>query len=315
MITPLRRILSWIVLLPLPVIVAKAEADASASSAPPAAAQEKTIPLFRDIFEIDLPMTERPGEVRFSFQPHFRDLINKTYLRTPLELRWGVTDRFELNSYIDTYFTHGLRQGGSGYGINDLHFGAKYAWLEWLKPTWDASVGFNTSIPVSRPPPDLTDGHNHFTPYIVFGRKLDALPGLSEILNFGVDLVSTSSTPGGFGKNEPHSSSLSLRPGFLYDRGAWHYTLEIDGTTTRLIGNGNHDFLTIRPGIVWDLPKVLVFNARGRWLAGFSLTFVFGPDGNTISTGGRFRGEVNLMHWFQSRESSGNQLPASAPGH
>ncbi len=311
---PLRKILPWIALFTWPTFATPAQADATAPApvatpgTAPASDDRDTISRIRDLFEIDLPMTERPGEVRFSFQPHFRDLINKTYLRTPLELRWGVTDRFELNSYIDTYFTHGLRQGGSGYGINDLHFGAKYAWLEWLKPTWDASVGFNTSIPVSRPPPDLTDGHNHFTPYIVFGRKLDALPGLSEILNFGVDLVSTSSTPGGFGKNEPHSSSLSLRPGFLYDRGAWHYTLEIDGTTTRLIGNGNHDFLTIRPGIVWDLPKVLVFNARGRWLAGFSLTFVFGPDGNTISTGGRFRGEINLMHLFRRNQ------PADPPG-
>jgi hypothetical protein len=305
---------AWIALMSLAPIAANAQADANASSAPPATEEEGTISRIRDLFEIDLPMTERTGEVRFSFQPHFRDLINKSYLRTPLEFRWGVNDHFELNSYIDTFFTHGLRDDDEGYGINALHFGAKYAWLEWLKPAWDASIGINTSIPVSRPPPDLTDGHNHFTPYIVFARKLDTVPGLSEILNVSVDLISTSPTPGNFGRNEPHSHSFSLTPGLLYDRGPWHYTLEVDGTTTRFIGCGSHEFLTIRPGIVWDLPKALTFHARGRWLAGFNLTFVFGPDGNTISTGGRFRGEVNLTRWFQSSRPAGSQPPASAPG-
>ena len=305
MTTPTRSILSLIAVMSLAFLIATAQAYAGETAeavAPPANGEPGMISRIKDLFEIDLPMIEKTGQVRLSFQPRFRDLINKSYLRTPFEFRWGVNDRLELNSYVDTYFTHGLRRDGKGYGINALHFGAKYAGLKWLSPTWDTSIGFNSSIPVSRPPPDLTDGHNHFTPYIVIGRTLDAVPGLSEVLNVGVDLVSTSPTPGNFGKNEPHSHSMSLRPGLLYDRGPWHYTLEVDGTTTRYIGSGSHDFLTIRPGIVWDLPKSLMFHARGRWLVGFNLTFVFGPDGNTISTGGRFRGEVNLTHWFSKSQ-------------
>ena len=133
----------------------------------------------------------------------------------------------------------------------------------------------------------------------MFGRKLGWMPGLSGFLHASVDFIAKSSTPGNFGRNEPHSNSLTLTPGLLYDRKAWHYTLEVDGTTTSVIGKGDHDFLTIRPGVIWDLPKQLVFNARGRWLAGFNVTAVFGPDGNTFSTGGRFRGEVNLTRLFR----------------
>jgi len=315
MITALRNLLSWIALLALPAVAAGADGNTTASSAQPAAEEQDTISRIRDMFEIDLPKTERMGQVKFSFQPHFRDLIDKSYLRTPLEFRWGVNDHFEFNSYIDTYFTHGLRRDGAGDGISALHFGVKYAWLKWLKPTWDASIGVNSTFPVSRPPLELTDGHDHITPYIVFGRKLDAVPGLSEVFNLGTDFVSASPTPGNFGRNEPHSNSMSLRPGLLYDRGSWHYTLEVDGTTTRFIGSGTHDFLTIRPGIVWDLPKALVFHARGRWLAGFSVTTVFGPDGNTISTGGRFRGELNLGNWFGSRQPATSHPPVTTPGN
>lgn len=308
MSTPPWRIAFW---LALPCLLAGSAAAQEQKSSSTISStligwEKEAISRVKDLFDLDVPETETPKQVKFSFQPHFRDLISKGYLRVPFELRWGVNDHFELNTDIDTYFDHGLRKGSYGYGLSGLHFGAKYAWLEWLKPTWDTSVGFNSSIAVSRPPLDLTDGHDHFSPYIVFGRKLDGLKGLSGFLNFHPDFVSSTSLPARytFGQNEPHSDSFTVTPGLLYDHLDWHYTLQVDATTTRYIGSGSKDFLTIRPGVIWDLPKALVLNARGRWLAGFSLAFVFGPDGNTISTGGRLRGEVNLSRWFGHSESA-----------
>ncbi|MFI5335474.1 MAG: hypothetical protein ACHQ5A_01730, partial [Opitutales bacterium] len=250
------------------------------------------------LFEIDLPATEIRGNVRLNFQPSFRDLIDKAYLRIPFEFRWGVNDHFELNSAIETYVDHGLRQTRSGSGMSELHFGAKYAWTDWLKPTWNVSAGFNSSIPVDHPPLDLTDGHNHLTPYLVFGRKLGWKPGLSGFVQTSADFLSRSSTPGAFGRNEPHSNSLTLTPGLLYDHRDWHYTLEVDGTTTSLVGKRDHNFLTIRPGVIWELPRWLVSQGSSRWFAGFSVAEVFGPDGTEFSTGGRFRGEFNFTRLF-----------------
>lgn len=277
---------------------AQQQAGVTADNSKPIPPESSTISRIWDLFEIDLPGTERTGQVKFSFEPHFRDVLDKGYVRIPFDFRWGVNDHFELNSDVESYFDDGTRKAHFGNGISQLHFGAKYAWLEWLKPTWETSVGFNSAIPVSRPPIELTDGHDHFTPYIVFGRKIDDVPGLSGYLNVRTDFVSSSSTPGNFGQNEPHSNSFTMTPGLLYDRHPWHYTLEVDGTTTRWIGNGSHDFLTIRPGILWDLPKKWVFKSQGDWLAGFSVTFVFGPDGNTVNTGGRLRGQLNLTKLF-----------------
>jgi len=293
---------------------AAAPESAEAPVAAPANGDQRSFSRFPGLFEIDLPKTERRGNIRFIFQPRFRDLLDKSYLRIPFEFRWGVNDHFELNSDIDTYGPHGLRKATTGYGLSTLHFGAKYAWHVWLKPTWDTSVGFNSTIPVSRPPVELTDGHRHLTPYIVFGRKVDGVKGLSGFIHTSIDFIAKSPTLGNFGRNEPHSDSLTVTPGLLYNRKVWHYTLEVDCATTRLIGTGNHDFLTIRPGVIWDLPKSLVFHARGRWLAGFNVTAAFGPDGNTISTGGRFRGEVNLIRWLPFSRQDKTPADDSAPG-
>ncbi len=265
--------------------------------------------LFRipGIFEIDLPMTERAGSVQLSFLPRLQDLIDRSYLRLPLGLRWGVNDHFELNSDIDTYIHTGLRSGESSYGFSELHFGAKYAWHKLLRPTWDTSVGVNTTFPVSRPPLDLTDGYNHFAPYIVFGHRIPGVPGLMGFVHTDVDLIWKSATPGQFARNEPHSNSVTLSPGLVYDRWPFHYTLEVDGTTTSLVGSDHQYFVTIRPGVVWDLPSYLKFHARGRWLVGVTLTATFGPDGNTLSTGGRFRGEIILSNPFRSSKSAAPQ--------
>lgn len=293
----------------------RAQVDAAEAGTPTASGGLPTLFRMPGFFEIEMPRTVRRGEVTFDFQPHFRDLIDQPYLRIPLELRWGVNDHFELNCSGESYFDHGLRSGAySGNGFSAVHFGAKYAWLSWLKPVWDTSVGFNSTFPVSRPPIELTDGHNHVTPYITLGRKVDGIKGLSGFINASVDLMSKSSTPGNFGQNEPHGKSLTLRPGLLYDQGPWHYTCEVAVTTTRLIGGGDHDFLTVRPGVVWELPKRLVFHAQGRWYAGFNVTATFGPDGNTLSTGGRFRGELNLTRLFRRSRTDPAPPDPPAPG-
>ena len=302
-ILSLRTCLLSLLLLPL-APGAGAQITVSADPPPPAPGNGNSpAGLFRmpGIFEIDMPRTARRGEVTFDFQPHFRDLIAQPYLRVPLEFRWGVNDHFELDFTGDSYFDHGLRSGPyNGNGLSALHFAAKYAWHQWLKPTWDTSVGLNSSFPVSRPPVELTDGHNHVTPFITLGRKVDDIKGLSGFINASVDLMSKSSTPGNFGQNEPHGKSVTLRPGLLYDRGPWHYTFEVAGTTTRVIGGGDHDFLVVRPGVLWDVPRRLFFlSTNGRWVAGFNVTATFGPDGNTLTTGGRLRGEVNLTRLFR----------------
>jgi hypothetical protein len=301
-------------LTPLLLLLATgAAAQVAVSADPPPHPNGNGPPtLFRmpGFFEIEMPRTERRGEVTFDFQPHFRDLIDQPYLRVPLEFRWGVNDHFELNFTGDSYLALGLRHGNPGNGFSALHFGAKYAWHEWLKPVWETSVGFNASFPVSRPPIELTDGHNHVSPFITLGRKIDGIKGLAGFLNLSVDLMSKSSTPGNFGRNEPHGKSMTVRPGLIYHRGPWHYTLEVAGTTTRVIGGGDHDFLVVRPGVLWDLPRRLFFlSTNGRWVAGFNVTATFGPDGNQFSTGGRLRGEVNLTRLFRR----GPSRPAPNP--
>lgn len=289
----------WRLMLTLLVCVA-----AQAQESPPAAARsapaddEKDLRKISGIFDTDLPKTERKGSVRFVMHPHFGDFTRRSYVRLPLGIRWGVNDRVELTATVEPYIQHGLKSGSPGNGIGDVQFGGKYAFRRWLGTEYDASAGLNVRLPVGTPPIDMTDGYNHYSPFLVVSRKSPHTQGLTYFVSGTVDLMEKSSVAGSFRKNDAHSSSLILGTGFVLDRFPYHYTLETGIRTTSLIGRDNQQFVFVKPGFAWDLPSRLTFNSRGRWLFGISVKITQGPDGTRVDSGGKIRGDFSLSRWL-----------------
>lgn len=280
----------------------RAEDPAPAAPAAPAASAkpgEADLRKIEGIFDSDLPKTERKGSWRLIVHPHFGDLTNRDYLRILTGLRWGVNDHTELTVGAEGYVDHGLKHTSEGNGIGDLRLGGKYSFGEKLFPGYDTSVGFNLYFPVGHPPLSMTNGHNEYSPYFVIGKKIDRYPGLTVFLNTGVNFLQSTGIPGSFERNTPHSSSVSVTPGLVYDRNALHYTLEVAYETTSLLGRDNKQFFTIRPGLAWDLPPGLKFHSKGRVTAGAGIHVTFGPDGVSTGGGGKVRAEFGVSRWFR----------------
>ena len=302
---PLRAGAFW--LFTLFAVCATRGQDAPAPAAPPPAgtvADERNLHKINGIFDTDLPKTEKKGRIRLIIHPHLGDFTSRSYLRVPVGVRVGVNDHVELTATVESYFQHYLRSGSPGNGIGDFQVGAKYAFHEWLKPEYEASVGFNTRIPVGSPPVDLTDGYNHYSPYFVVAKKSPAIAGLTYFGSTTLDLMEKSSVAGSFRKNDAHSTSMIFGTGFVLDRYPYHYTLEAGYQTTSLVGKDNRQFVFIKPGFAWDLPRTLTFNSRGRWLVGFSFKVTQGPDGTRIDSGGKIRGEFSLRRMFGGRKNA-----------
>lgn len=303
---PLRQLPSLCLLILLPL--AASAQESTAPSATPSS-DEKELHKVNGIFDTDLPKTERKGSVRLIVHPHLGDFTSRSYLRVPVGVRWGVNSHVEFTATVEPYFQHYLRSGSPGNGIGDIQFGGKYAIHDWLGSGHDASIGLNARLPVGHPPLDLTDGYNHYSPFLVLTQKSDGTTGLTYFVSTSVDLMAKSSVAGTFRKDDPHSSSLLFGAGFVLDRYPYHYTLEAGYQTTSLIGRDNKQFFFAKPGFAWDLPQKLTFNSRGRWLFGISMKFTQGPDGMRVDTGGKIRGEFSISRWFRKDKSA----PGGAP--
>ena len=103
-----------------------------------------------------------------------------------------------------------------------------------------------------------------------------------------------------FARNEAHSDSMGISAGGLYDLNTIKYTLVGSYWTTSLIGRGNHQFVSLNPSVLWQLPRALTFHSDGRWIFGIGVKVTFGPDGTQTSTSGKLRGEFKFSRLFRS---------------
>ena len=266
----------------------------STQPAAPAKESPQYFSRVRGLFDIDLPATVKKYDLKLVIHPHFGDFTRRAFIRIPVGVRFGLNDRTEGDFEAESYISHGLKNHTEGNGFSALHLGAKYEWAHWLKDYVDTSTGFTTSIPVGRPPLELSDGMNHVAPYVVFSRTFSSIPQLAPFVSFGADFVSDSTVPGVIGRNLPHSDAMGVSPGFIYDAGSLKYTLVLNYSTTSLIGSGNHHYYAANPSVLWELPKKLTFNSSGRWVVGLGYKWSHGPEGSDTGTSLKLRGEFKF---------------------
>lgn len=290
-------------LLPLLALLAAAAvaAHAQSGSAPAPAAEnvrDSASPgLFnriRGLFDIDLPHLDPPGTFNVTFNPRFGDLIHRDYIRLPTGVRWTLNERFGMNVEAEAYATHGLGGGTSNFGVGALRLGGKYLLPHWPLAEYETSVGLNLDLPTGSPPEDLTDGHNHYSPFLVVQHHDEAHPRWTEFVGLSADFITPSHVRGGFGINTPHDDSLSVTTGAVYDLGQLKWTVQATYTTTLLLSDTDDNFFTIRPSVLWFVPRRFTFNSKTQWIIGLGARSTWGPDGYEFSTGTRVRAEITF---------------------
>ncbi|HWA28032.1 MAG TPA: hypothetical protein VG734_20440, partial [Lacunisphaera sp.] len=264
----------------------------------------------KGVFETALPKTERKSSLRLIVHPHLGDFSERDHLRTELGIRYGLTDHWEATAEMETFFTHGLKQGGffSDYGLSGLHLGTKYQLGRSMIPGWETALGIDWSRPTGRPPMDVTDGLRHIAPFVTFSRQLESHPAWRVFFGGGYEDVAYTSIPGLLRKNQLDADNVGVTGGFLYNHGAFTYSLEAGYNTEHPTEDIGKDVLLLRPGVVWVVPERYTFGAKGKWLLGLSLRLSHGRDGNDIGAGAKLRVNFDFKRLLGRK-----QEPASPP--
>ena len=250
----------------------------------------------RGVFDSALPGTERKNSLRLILHPHFGDLHQRDYLRVPFGLRYGLNDRLELTGEIEGFFAHGIGQAPafSRAGLSALHLGTKYQFGETWGFGWVTAVGFDFTRPLGNPPGDISDGLKHFAPYLSFSRRLDTAPDWRVFWSIGFNEVRTTALPTNLRENQLGADAGTLSGGFLREHGPVTYTFETTLSSSRLSRKFDHDVITVRPGLVWVVPRRFTFGDGGRWVLGAGLKLSEGPDGFDVGVSTKLRVNFNF---------------------
>jgi hypothetical protein len=244
-----------------------------------------------DLFPERLPGFEPLGALRLYVRPHFGDFLHRNFVRVPAGSRVKVTENIEFATELQSYFTHGLRHG-AGYGLSGLHLGIKRERMLPALNEGGISVGLNYDAPLSRPPPDLTDGFRHLQPFVAATHALLPKWKLLGYATLSADFLAATAMPPHFGRNQLHANSLAISAGVAHEWTRFHGSLTASYASTVLMSNERHHVFALRPEIVlpWKMRPAslaqILFTVGGR--------MVRGPDGTEFGVSSSLRIEFVL---------------------
>ncbi|MDB6095403.1 MAG: hypothetical protein JWM32_2965 [Verrucomicrobia bacterium] len=288
------RLGAWLVLLvPIALNPVRAQSDAAGASTSSWDISNllDRLPSFSPFGEPDLTGSL---PIRYYARPHFGDFLHRDYLRLPVGARAKVNEHFELNTEVEGYFTHGLKDS-AGYGLSMVRFGGKYEQVMAPLHPLGWSTGVDLETPVSRPPLELTDGHRHVRPYFAVSEKLIPDCNLVGYASIGADFVSHTELPPNFGRNQLHANALTFSTGATRDWKRFRVALTGTWSTSMLLSDENHNVFALRPDILIPLTKKPGPGARTHLLLTLGGRFVNGPDGTETGLNGSLRIEFAVQ--------------------
>lgn len=292
-----RKVQQLVVLLL--AICAAGHTPCKAAAADPAPVPVTTEPVPLTLRERVLRMTEfldtmLPGtlgrhNMTLHFSPKSADVRDREYVRFPVEIRYGATDRLELVAGVSPFVPNPINSGRDHrWGPGEAKLGAWYD-LEVVPFFYDkATVGIETRVPLGKPPVQLNDHYTHVRPFIAMSRQLRSFPSTTFYTNLSYDRSEKLTD-----RNPPppevvRRHTFEAAPGLLYKPGEFGYFGEYRFRHFQEPGGWRLGHES-RIGVVWDVPlrRSANWNLPGKWQIELAYKFTKEEgqgDGHGIST-------------------------------
>lgn len=220
-----------------------------------------------EFFDTMLPGVLDKNNVTLHFTPKFSDVRDHEYVRYPLELRYGAGNGWEFYGGPTPFSPNPLNGGRDHrWGVGEIRLGARYDYGPSFGFFNDTTFGFETRVPLGKPPIDLNDHYTHLRPFITAARHLTSWPDVTFYSNLSYDrsvrLFPREAAPPGVTRR----NIVEVAPGYLYKPNEFGYFVEcrlrhIAEDTEAYLG---HEF---RLGSLWDVPlwRTARLGLPGKW--------------------------------------------------
>lgn len=250
------------------------------------------------IFDSILPITAPRNSFRMILHPHLGDFHRHDSIRLPVGMRYGLTDKWEATAEVETFVSHGFGDlaWGEDFGLSGVRIGTRYRGRFFPNYEWDQVSGFDFSFPAWETPEELTDGLSHFRPFMNFARRLEDRPSTLVFWGVGLDLADDTRFSGVHLKNALDDSANNFTLGGVWEHDRYAVTLECNYATTRMLGDEDRDLLTLKPGVIFKVPRGFSDDSRDDWIIGLGLRLDYGEDGLDVGVSAKLRINLNLKH-------------------
>ena len=220
-----------------------------------------------EFFDTMLPGVLDEHNMTFHFKPKFSDLRDNEFMRFPLELRYGYSDRLELRAGLKPY-TPSPFNGGRDHrwGPGEATAGARYDLGRTLEFFDDATIGLETRVPLGKPPVELNDHYTHVKPFISVARALLTWPSTTFYANVSYDRSVKLTERGSPPPEVVRRHIGEIAPGFLFKPSEFGYFAEYRFRHFEEPG-GSHLGHEVQFGTIWDIPlsRSEQWNLPGKW--------------------------------------------------
>jgi hypothetical protein len=245
-------------------------ASASLSAAAPQTTTEmvrERVLRMTEFFDTMLPGVLEEHNMTLHVRPKFSDLRDYEYMRFPFELRYGLTDRWELQAGMVPFTPNPFNRGREHrWGPGEAKFGARYDIGPTLKFFDDTTVGFETRVPLGHPPLELNDQYTHLKPFVSAARTLLRWPSTTLYGNLSydrsIDVTHRAPPPA----TVLRRNIIEFAPGLLFKPSELGYFAEYRFRHIRE-ELGWHLAHEVQFGTVWDIPleRTQGWKLPGKW--------------------------------------------------
>jgi hypothetical protein len=254
-----------------------APADDSTASPPPSVTQRETfaqvlrerVLQMTDFVDTMLPGTLGEHNMTLHFTPKFSDFRDREFVRYPLELRYGATDRLELTAGVSPFAPNPINSGRDHrWGPGEARLGGRFDLKGPIFFYDKATIGLDNRFPLGKPPVQLNDHYTHVRPWLATSRALRSFHDTTFYTNFSYDR-SVKLTPREAPPPEVIRRHIAeVAPGLLYKPGELGYFTEYRFRHFQEPDSW-HLGHEIQIGTIWDVPlwRTAKWKLPGKWQA------------------------------------------------
>lgn len=214
-----------------------------------------------------LPGTLGAKNLTLHFNPKFADIRHREFIRYPVEVRYGATDRLELIGGLTPFGPNPINDGRDHrWGPGEAKFGARYDLVGKLLFYDAATVGIENRVPLGKPPIEINDHYTHVRPFIAVSRHLRSIRFTTFYTNISYDrsVELTDREPPPPEVDQRHI--FEVAPGLLYKPAEFGYFGEYRFRHIR-DPYGWHLGHEARLGTIWDVPvrRTAAWRLPGKW--------------------------------------------------